>query len=342
VPYNKPPYTKYPHLADLLDRDPVAAPWFCRITRNISVGGQMLSVARGIRKEWAIIENNWEGDDPGFVNLAAGDFRLKPDSPALKLGFEPIPFEKIGLIHDDTRASWPVVAEPPPKDWKPRWKAQREQGGRKLGELPVFVATRVPGRIVIDGVVDPKEWATGGAASVAGETYTTAAIEWEVHGRKATYPSQAWLECDAQHLYVAFVNEVDPARGVTGGQQWSKDDAVEIALAVAEKTVGPILILRGWPNGHFESSDEAGAPAALVQRAAQAVQYAAKVTSPGRWSAEWKIPFASLGLDPRAKDRKYLFNLSVRKTSPPEWVLLKKSRSYTWEVRDGAYLQLAP
>jgi hypothetical protein len=34
--------------------------------------------------------------DPLFVDPAHDDYRLKPDSPALKLGFKPIPVEKIG------------------------------------------------------------------------------------------------------------------------------------------------------------------------------------------------------------------------------------------------------
>jgi hypothetical protein len=35
--------------------------------------------------------------DPRFVDPAHGDYRLRPDSPALALGFVPIPFEKIGI-----------------------------------------------------------------------------------------------------------------------------------------------------------------------------------------------------------------------------------------------------
>jgi hypothetical protein len=46
--------------------------------------------------------------DPRFVDVAKDDFRLKPDSPALKLGFKPIPTDRIGLYADPYRASWPV------------------------------------------------------------------------------------------------------------------------------------------------------------------------------------------------------------------------------------------
>jgi len=35
--------------------------------------------------------------DPLFVDAAGGDYRLKPDSPALALGFQPIPIEQIGV-----------------------------------------------------------------------------------------------------------------------------------------------------------------------------------------------------------------------------------------------------
>ncbi len=34
--------------------------------------------------------------DPGFVDLEGGDYRLRPDSPALALGFSPIPVDRIG------------------------------------------------------------------------------------------------------------------------------------------------------------------------------------------------------------------------------------------------------
>jgi len=46
--------------------------------------------------------------DPLFVDAEHGDFTLKAESPALKLGFEPIPFQEIGPYRDVTRATWPI------------------------------------------------------------------------------------------------------------------------------------------------------------------------------------------------------------------------------------------
>ncbi len=49
--------------------------------------------------------------DPLFVDAARLDFRLRPESPALELGFQPIPVERIGPYADPQRASWPIVKD---------------------------------------------------------------------------------------------------------------------------------------------------------------------------------------------------------------------------------------
>jgi len=49
--------------------------------------------------------------DPLFVDAARGDYRLRSESPALALGFQPLPIEQMGCYADPLRASWPV---PPP------------------------------------------------------------------------------------------------------------------------------------------------------------------------------------------------------------------------------------
>jgi parallel beta-helix repeat protein len=57
--------------------------------------------------------------DPKFVDAAKRDFRLKPDSPALKLGFQPIYTSKVGLYGE------------------PEWVKKPQQVARKAIEMPL-------------------------------------------------------------------------------------------------------------------------------------------------------------------------------------------------------------
>lgn len=94
--YKNPPYsTRYPELLKYMDDDP-GAPKGNVVTRNISVGGSWLMLYKEVDPSWEKIEDNLETADPRFVDFAHQDFRLRPDSPAFKLGFKQIPFEKIG------------------------------------------------------------------------------------------------------------------------------------------------------------------------------------------------------------------------------------------------------
>lgn len=46
--------------------------------------------------------------DPLFVDPDHQNYRLKPESPVFKLGFEPIPYDRIGPYKSSDRASWPI------------------------------------------------------------------------------------------------------------------------------------------------------------------------------------------------------------------------------------------
>ena len=66
-----------------------------------------------VNQQWSVWQN--KGFDknsiianPKFIDVAKGNFTLAPGSPALKLGFKQIPFEKIGPYKDPLRASWPI------------------------------------------------------------------------------------------------------------------------------------------------------------------------------------------------------------------------------------------
>jgi hypothetical protein len=56
--------------------------------------------------------------DPLFVGPAQDNYRLQPASPALALGFEPLPFDKIGPYQDAMRAAWPIVEAPGAREAK--------------------------------------------------------------------------------------------------------------------------------------------------------------------------------------------------------------------------------
>ncbi|MEI6645723.1 MAG: right-handed parallel beta-helix repeat-containing protein [bacterium] len=88
-----------------------------RVERNVIWGGPqewMVHYKNYPRttNSWLIGENNLAGVDPLFVNAEKDDYRMKPDSPAFKIGFKALPIEKMGLYASPERAVWPVKHTP--------------------------------------------------------------------------------------------------------------------------------------------------------------------------------------------------------------------------------------
>jgi hypothetical protein len=79
------------------------------VRRNISFGGEWLSVHWHADRRLLEVTNNLVGVDPDFVAPDKMDFRLKAGSPAKRIGFEPIPVERIGLQRDEWRVSVPTI-----------------------------------------------------------------------------------------------------------------------------------------------------------------------------------------------------------------------------------------
>lgn len=262
------------------------------------------------------IEDNLIDIDPLFVGTPPASYRLSPDSPARKLGFRAIPFDRIGVYQSPDRASWPVTstlrkdAEVP----APRPRPVR------TGATPTFDVPRVAEMVKVDGVLDAAEWFSFDAAKMM-------PIKEGVDGEKVSIPSKAWLAWDDQALYVAVDNAVDKRYAMGMEDGWGSNDAIEVAISASDKA--PILVLRGFACGAFQSSDEAGASAEAAKKAGQNVEYKAKVIDSGRWVAEMRIPFASLGFTP-AEGAKYKFNLSVRKQGDDPWIEWYGTGSQTW------------
>ncbi len=325
MPYRSALWSKrYPNLPNILNDDP-GVPKRNTILRNISVGGRWDDINRQTRK-YQVVRDNLVDKAPHFVDAGKGDFGLKPTSPAWKLGFQRIPIEKIGLYKDERRASWPVAHRPRNVAVVPVRKPDPS------GPPPVYVVPRSRAAVEIDGRIEPGE--TVGKGVLLAEGF---------NGEKSPRTSRAWLHHDGTHLYVAFDNTVLAKPPIRRDARWGTNDACEIALrAAAAATAAPTLVLRGYVDaaGTFESTDEAGAPAAAVARARRGVQYRARVVSPTRWTAEWRIPWASLGVDP-AGHRRLQCNLSVRKTADELWLQWRSTRGDTHAVERAGILKLA-
>jgi len=105
--YKQPPWSvKYPELLGILEDEPLA-PKGNVVARNICWGGPW---GRTQREAMPLVkfEDNLVDVDPKFAGKPPADFRLAEDSPARKIGFQPIPLDKIGVYRSDDRASWPV------------------------------------------------------------------------------------------------------------------------------------------------------------------------------------------------------------------------------------------
>ncbi len=97
----RPPFTtRYPELVGFLNPQP-GQPRISRARNNV-----LVRCGESTSGNWKIETGQvWATEaDPGFENLGRGDLRLRPDSEVFRRlpGFQPIPFEKIGL--QDRRA----------------------------------------------------------------------------------------------------------------------------------------------------------------------------------------------------------------------------------------------
>ncbi len=94
---DRPPWSeRYPGLAGVAGDEP-ALPKGNVVARNIFFGGRWVEYQDGLDRLGLVrFDRNWTEGDPGFVDARRGDFRLRPDAPALAGGFKPIPFDEIG------------------------------------------------------------------------------------------------------------------------------------------------------------------------------------------------------------------------------------------------------
>jgi hypothetical protein len=103
--------SRYPVLRHVLEQPGLSSAW-----RNVfwKCGPLFSTYGKPSIDKFDVMANAEHAtDDPGFVDAARGDFRLRPDAPLFaRTGFRPIPVEEIGLYNDEYRATWPVGTTP--------------------------------------------------------------------------------------------------------------------------------------------------------------------------------------------------------------------------------------
>lgn len=106
VPYRESPWReRYPTLVTILQDEPMT-PKGNLIERNVFFGaGALRDMISTDARPFITVKDNLEDEDPLFVDSDRGDFRIRPESPAFKYGFEPIQTEPIGLYRSADRES---------------------------------------------------------------------------------------------------------------------------------------------------------------------------------------------------------------------------------------------
>ena len=325
---------RYPAIANMLDGSGQNCFW-----RNIfwRCGTIARRPANLEMFENAIFE---EDEDPGFVDLTAGDFRLRPDSPVLsRLAFRPIPVAEIGLYAHPLRASWPVTSTPVERaDWRIGFKKAVEASGvmpHKLSIKPIQVL-RVSAAPTIDGGMTADEWPV--RPLQLKEDPSRRPVDGE--------PVQAWLMHDGESLHVAVRVHVagDARRLAAVSGDWGQVDGAEVCLrevrGSADGKRAPTLILQGFPSGELLGATH---PDELASREAAALarlsRFAATVGDDS-WIGEWAIPIRAIGVG-YAPGLRLQFNIGVRRTRPSDWVALAGALGANYQLDNAAVIVMA-
>ncbi|UCE48801.1 MAG: right-handed parallel beta-helix repeat-containing protein, partial [Phycisphaerales bacterium] len=118
MPYTSEPWRKrYPKLVNILQDEP-AAPKGNLVARNISYGGRWDGV-RNEARSYVTFKDNLVDQGLLFKGTPPETFELREDSLAYKIGFKPIPFEKIGLQTDAYRTV------PSPSEVGKKWPGEK-------------------------------------------------------------------------------------------------------------------------------------------------------------------------------------------------------------------------
>lgn len=128
IKYNEEPFkSRYPEFATMFDEGKTPkAPEGTTVTGNVCVGGEWALKKGGLwpgqslepaALKYIVVKDNYvadsdtepDGIDPGFVDPANDNYRLKPDSALIAKGFKSLTSEEFGLTNERMKAKAAAV-----------------------------------------------------------------------------------------------------------------------------------------------------------------------------------------------------------------------------------------
>ena len=359
IRHKQPPWaSRYPQLRNIEKYENVGLPRNTVNERNINTGGEFLKEYASFQENKEILEsyllrNNLDGCDPLFVNTETLNFKIRPGSPVHGItGFDTLPFEKIGLYEDPLRASWPVKKSEAGKYYKKEKLAFLPSAVASFPELSfkskmlVHEVKRRVSPIRVDGKLETGEW--------AGLDRSRAIIVEDIIYPRFEEPRKgdriyAWLAYDDKYLYIAVENTPNPFKpGMTEKEKYPASVLNEISIEGIhdEKTwwwqrnikTGPVYVFSGHYNGRLDVANIFMMPRKAVEYLKEAIEYKTVILDEENyhWTAEWKIPFAALNINPE-KVNTTRFNIGASRRGG--WLAWVPTGGSAWRLDNGGKLK---
>jgi tetratricopeptide (TPR) repeat protein len=354
--YKQPPWSnRYPQLFDVLYRDkPIAWPQNNFIERNINTGGPFLSISAGIKDD-NIIRNNWDGDDPFFIDRNNADFHLRPGSPVYGLtGCEPLTMKNIGVYKSPLRASWPInrTKEDIGRYYKPDWsgagallKTDLMRPLKRISSPKYHTVPLKKSSVDVDGNLNTAEWGQ------LDKSNSLSIEEFYTGEKQVGAKSYAWFQYDNENLYIAVKHEPDPFK--LGMLPRLKEHIPQFEVAIESQhgpkslgwwiddmVTGPVYSLCFDYNGEFKVNNIFGMPHKNVVEIEKAVEYKRAIQNDENrvWTQEIKIPFKSIGITPKDVEQ-LAFNLGVYNKAG--WFAWVSTGCSIWRVENAGFIKFA-
>lgn len=275
--------------------------------------------------------------------VAFADGRYEVDAElAAQIGFEPIPWDRIGLYESPDRFSWPVRTDWPRETPVLEHPVPTIPARTATAPLPRLPADREPPKV--DGILEDGEWDGAGELILARD-----------HRDLPAQPvSTVRLFHTADALYLAVDNPSGEGKTLTAGESWGPADAVEIAMRVSgQPENSPIFLVRGYLGGRFGIADSVDGKVAGVGdvpreglseerlAAIRRCRFRHQQTAPNHWVAEFVIPWGAIPAS-GGQPVPLQFNLTTRKPAHNLWLMWHPTGRQSFGVGEEGKLLPAP